>query len=471
MISIPRKILRTFRSLARRAALHKSRSSSEACLAIIADSDGCRIRAASTEIAIEHHLVGTFAPESFILPMSALDAWDDRTNDAIDLERKRDKSTLASWSDRGVPRQALIHVDAKAKVDFPEAPVTFTANDARLWTALRDAVATTDRGSSRYALGCLHLRGALGRIDATDGRHILAQTGFRFGFENDVLVPAEPILGYRDLDVGEGLAVGRNGDWVGFGVGHWLIMLRIDKEGRFPKIDDIIPNHEFARSRLELSQADSNFLTNIIQRLPCDDPQYAAVTLDLNGKVLIRSREAQQPCPTEVELTTSRLSGEPVLLNTDRRFFERAIRMGFRQVYINGPESPVLCCDDQRQFLWMLLDPKSAILHSDDAIRIESSFTSVSKPPSHKQSEPIMSGKDQASTSGTEAAKPVPRLKRIRPATNGGPIEQATALRDRLRDAASSANQLVQALKQRQRQNRLVESTLASLKQLQEVAR
>ncbi len=144
--------------------------------------------------------------------------------------------------------------------------------------------------------------------------------------------------------------------------------------------------------------------------------------------------------------------------------------MGFRQAYIYGPNSPILCRDDRRQFLWALLDAKSAIPHSDDAIRIESSSVTVSKPPSRKHSEPTMSGKDQTVTSTTESAKPVHRVKRSRPVTGAGPIEQAIALHDALRNSASAANQLVRALKQRQRQNRIVESTLASLKQLQKVA-
>ncbi len=470
MISIPRPILRTFRSLIRRAGLHKSRSSPEPCLAIIADSDCCRMRAASVDIAIEHRQVGDFAPESFLLPMSALDAWDIRGNEAVDLERKSNHSVLASWSDRGVRRQTQFTVSAKAKVDFPEAPATYTANAAHLWTALRDAVATTDSSSSRYALGCLQLRGTQGRLDATDGRHLLSQTGFQFGFEDNVLVPAGPILGCRDLDLGEGVAVGRRADWIGFGIGHCLVMLRINKDGRFPIIDDVIPNHELARSQLELSETDAGFLADVITRLPCDDPQYAAVTLDLNGKVLVRSRDANQPRPTEVELTSSRLSGDAVVLNTDRRYFERALRMGFRRAYVNGPDSAILCRDDHRQFLWMLLDAKSAIPHCDDPIHIESPAATVSKPPSRKPSEPIMSGTDQPATSPTEPAKPTHRVRRTRPAAGAGPIEQAIALRDQLRNSASAANQLVRALKQRQRQNRIVESTLASLKQLQKVA-
>jgi len=49
------------------------------------------------------------------------------------------------------------------------------------------------------------------------------------------------------------------------------------------------------------------------------------------------------------------------------------------------------------------------------------------------------------------------------------PIEQATAFRDALRVAVTQANELIRTLKQQKRQARLVQSTLASLRQLQKV--
>ena len=48
-----------------------------------------------------------------------------------------------------------------------------------------------------------------------------------------------------------------------------------------------------------------------------------------------------------------------------------------------------------------------------------------------------------------------------------GPIEQATILRDQLRSLLAQTNQLVKSLKRQRQQQRLMQSTLASLKQLQ----
>jgi hypothetical protein len=51
-----------------------------------------------------------------------------------------------------------------------------------------------------------------------------------------------------------------------------------------------------------------------------------------------------------------------------------------------------------------------------------------------------------------------------------GPIEQAVAMRDSLRESVAKANELIRTLKRQRQQSRLVATTLASLKQLQQAS-
>jgi len=324
-------------------------------------------------------------------------------------------------------------------------------------------------------LGCLHLRGVLGRIETTDGRQVLVQSGYRFGFEEDVLIPGSKLLGSADFVSGESIGVGRTEDHVGFGVDCWLIFLRIQKDARFPKIDQILPNPEAAKSRLEFSPVDAGFLKETIPRLPCDDTLHDPITLDLNGQVLVRSRETAASRPTEVLLSSSKLTGEPVILNTNRRFVERALKLGFRSVRLYGPDSPAMCVDEHRRFLWALLDKGSAIPRHDDPHRIDApsragvgSAISTTKP-----KDKVMAVALPAVA--RSAAKPsdttnVPSVKPVHVRVAGSAIEQALTLRDTLRTAAQQAGELARSLKQQKRQSRFVASTLASLKELQLVA-
>jgi len=216
-------------------------------------------------------------------------------------------------------------------------------------------------------------------------------------------------------------------------------------------------------------------LKETIPRLPCDDTQHDPITLDLNGQVLVRSRETAASRPTEVLLGSSQLTGEPVLLNTDRRFVARALKLGFRSVCLYGPSSPALCVDEHRRFLWALLDKGSAIPRHDDPQRIEApgradvgSAISTTEP----QEKVIAVGPPAVtrSTARPSETTNVRSAKSLLARAAGSAIDQALALRDTLRTAAQQAGELARSLKQQKRQARFVASTLASLKELQKVA-
>ncbi|NLY00316.1 MAG: hypothetical protein GXY83_29820 [Rhodopirellula sp.] len=96
------------------------------------------------------------------------------------------------------------------------------------------------------------------------------------------------------------------------------------------------------------------------------------VTLDLNGSVAIRARAEGQTAPTELILSNSLRTGEPIRLNTNRRYLHRAATLGFQRLYLFGPNAPILCQDDHRQYVWMPLDPGVAIKPAENATRIES---------------------------------------------------------------------------------------------------
>ena len=122
----------------------------------------------------------------------------------------------------------------------------------------------------------------------------------------------------------------------------------------------------------------------------------------------------------------------------------------------------------------MQLHKASAIPAGSQASRLESQ-TDGELPNAETHVQPL-----------TQEEPPMPRMKR--PGSNAQPVEetrwrtvetdaspqsaiaQAEALRDSLRDALLKANDLIGALKRQRRQTKLVQSTLASLKQLQSVA-
>ena len=445
MITITRSLARKFRALLRRAGLGKHEGQSDAFVHIVADSTGLRLRAAGADIALEYRQPGELPAESLVIPVETLAIAEGRTEDAVTIESRGPDRVTIGWTDRGVPQMIDRTLPAQLKEPtWPELSTTFTANPPQLWMALRQGIASTDRASSRYALGCLQLRGSKGEIAATDGQQILTHSGFEFPWPDDVLIQGSSLLGCKELDADVGLAVGQAGQWVTLAIGHWIVSLKINRDGRFPKIDDCIPAVGSLSSHLTLSSADAEFLARALPSLPKQDEQHDPVTLDLNGRVVVRGKADGPTRATELVLTNSQLEGAPIVMNSNRKYLSRALEQGFRQVHFTAPGAPVLCFDARRRFLWAVLDHKSAIPADDDAISIVS---------------PVL-GQDNVVTTNTarktmvhrKPASSEPCGTKIVPAASqtvdrASVIDQATALYDSLRSASSAAHQLLRTLK------------------------
>src|SRR5688572_19465265 len=89
--------------------------------------------------------------------------------------------------------------------DLPPVPASFLA-------ALHACGRSAARDPARFALNRIQVRGTAGQVVGTDGRAALLWGGFRFPFRDDVLVPAIPAFGSKELagegDVRVGLADG-----------------------------------------------------------------------------------------------------------------------------------------------------------------------------------------------------------------------------------------------------------------------
>jgi hypothetical protein len=160
--------------------------------------------------------------------------------------------------------------------------------------------------------------------------------------------------GCRDLPQDEAIQIGRNKDWVSFRAGPWAVHLRINTGGKFPDLDRHIPAPDNVMMRCRFSSADAAFLSATLPRLPSEDQHNLPVTLDFNGAITIRAKGEDQPHPTEVQLSGSQYSGEPLRLNTNREFLLRALGLGLTELCVVSPASPIVCRDQRRSYVRML---------------------------------------------------------------------------------------------------------------------
>jgi len=475
MITITRRQARRLRAVFRRHALGIAHKGLVPPLVFRADPDnGLRIRHHQAAVAIEHVLPGTNRPEEAIaLPLDALADFEGKDDTPIVLEAAAPGRTVARWDDRGIPQSREYPVpDLAGLPPFPAPPSATEPSPADLLDALSEAAQTTDEGSTRYALDCLQLKGGSGEVVATDGRQILIQGGFRFPWDGDLLVRRTPLFAVRELPRDRPVEVGRTDTHVVLRAGPWTIWLAIRADARFPRIEHAIPAAQAAATRLRLAPEDAAFLGRSLDRLPGGDALNAPVTVDLNGRVAVRAHPEGEDRVTELILSRSAFTGKPVRLNTNRHYLARAVRLGFAEVQVVGPEDPVACRDGRRAYLWQPLSRESAIGPSDDAVRIDS----VGAGPAVT---PVEQAKDEVTID-----VPVPRSRpsatptaATRGTANGivvggssgglpGLIQEAEALHQALADAKARTHRLIGALRRERKRGRLVQSTLATLRQI-----
>lgn len=366
-MQLTRKQVRTIRQMFRRAFGLTARSRTPT-ITLLASSAGLRVQAATALIGLEYHQAGQFEPEELGVPYQALLECEGTRSEPVTFQEVEGQLQV-EWTSEGIP--VTTQYPLEQIESFPEMPLDLYHNDPQLLTALRDASETTEKAASRYALDHLRLRGSDGQIASTDGRQALVQTGFTFTWEEALLVPATGLFAAKEFQQLDVVKVGRTENWVTFQFGSWTLHLKINQDVRFPHLDDCIPDRSQAITHLHLDQGDAEFLTKTLGQLPAADHHDRPITIDLNGAVTLRAQSENQPT-TEVTLTNSHRTGEELRVSCNRDYLVRAAKLGFRDVHLSGQDTPVLCQDDHRRFIWALFAKGSALAPNSEAIKITS---------------------------------------------------------------------------------------------------
>ena len=473
MITITRRLAGQIRVVFRRA-LNITRGSGPE-LRFTTGPGGMRVRAKLGDAAVEYLSPDPQTQNAMWTTFELLGDVEARRDDPVQLEALGDGRVATGWRDGDVPQMTQYEAVTPSDADsFPKMPGKITENPARLLRALHEAMQTTDPESVRYAFSCSRLYGKTNTVAATDGRQILIEDGFDFPWDDKVLIPRSKFFGCKELPQDEPVAIGKAGDWVAVRVGPWSVYLKIETGKRYPDIEAHLPHSESAIATCRLSATDARFLLDNIRRLPSGDEHNWPVTLDLNGHVAIRAKAAGHSQPTELVLSDSTAGGEPMRINTNRQYLARAARLGFDKVHLYSPKAPVLCQDENRRYVWAVLNHEQIIAPADDLIRITSSeteqhaSTTTRKPRRNKVTMP------QSSSNGNGRAK---TNGHARTASNDKAddqgidvlIQQAETVKVSLRESLSKTGELISALKKHRKQSKTVQNALVSLRKLHTV--
>jgi hypothetical protein len=209
MISITRCLARQVRAVFRR--LVRRSLGPRPLVSFEATRQRLRVRLHDSAIAAEYHLPGSHGDDVVVLPLEALAACEGSRDDVVTLE-KDSAGVQIHWQDGGMP-QVAVHAleDSPTLADFPRPPESMSPVEPGFLTALAEASLSADQQAIRYATDHIQLQGSTGCIVATDGKQLLLQKGFTLPWSDDVLVPASPVFGCRELAQATPLQLSRTG--------------------------------------------------------------------------------------------------------------------------------------------------------------------------------------------------------------------------------------------------------------------
>jgi hypothetical protein len=424
------------------------------------DDRGICLEAARPDVVVRLEYPGAQPKGALAFPADALALFEGRSDEPVLLEEIAFGKGRASWTEGGsevgkdFPTLAIDGLPP-----FPEPPAQLHQLDETLLRALDDAGAVTARDSARYALERILLRGKGGHIVASDGRHLLVQSGFDLPWPDDALIPRLMVWGMKELPAKGPVGVGRTKTHVFVQVGPWTFALFADPAARFPAYETILPRASSRVSTLRLGAEDIRLLLQELPELTAD--RDVPVTLELGPDVLVRAQPAGKDA-AELRLTGARWSGPLLRVVIGPRYLLNALQLGFTDVEIRSATEPLCCRDAARTYLWMPFSepqaPSSAATAPPRAAATEKTSPSTSTPDPVKETVMPNAADNGRHPGNGDPAPPDPSAL--------GPLAEAEALRGLLAEAQSRLGRLAAALKQHRRQARAVQAAMAQLRNL-----
>jgi hypothetical protein len=434
------------------------------------DQDFLRVRFEYIDAAAEWRLPTQKPGATILLSGKALDEFAGGDDTEVLLTDEGKDGVEARWLDAGVPRTRVFPAVAMDRSSpFPEPPKRFHAMDVGILRALDDAAQTAARDSVHPGVTRLQLRGKRGEIASTDRHQLLLQRGFTFPWQEDLLVPTIGVFACKELAPVESVGVGRTESHVSIDVGAWTFFLKIDTDGKFPRIEQGVPAQFTKGTAIHITPEDAQFLAEKLPRLPGANNEDKEITIEATGTVAIRAKDEGRAEATEILLSRSRSTGPTAKFVGNRSYLARALQFGFREFYIARQDVAMVARDRRRLYVWVHLSAETAIPAAAVANRLESAAgtqTAPQEPQPERRTKPMPASTTNGhanngnNTNGdrdrTERSPAVAEL-----------ITEAEELRTVLADASARLSRLLSGLKANRRQSRAVQAAVHSLKQLQ----
>jgi hypothetical protein len=377
------------------------------------------------------------------VPMALLEAAEGSGTDTALIEADPSGKVRCRINQQGEPREAAFDVPvagAAAVSTSSRRPRMRPAGDGLL-AAIFEAGKTTSAAGVRFAFSRLQLKGKKGQVIATDGRQLLVWGGFELPFADDVLIPAVPVFGSRELASETNVRIGRAGPQILVEAGPWTIGLTIEEGARFPDVESVLARAT-GNAHLRIAAAEIEPILQAIERLARADKAQPAMILFGSDPVIVIGA-------SKLPLRQSEVEGRSMATTVQAQHLLRALQMGLHELHADQPGGTVLFSDAHRSYLVTCPQADPAPPSSTAIARIP---TAISEEGGH----PVSSAKN-GQTPRSETDEPEEVL---------DPLAEAEGLRVALAEAGRRTSRLVASLRHLHKQRRVFETAWSSLRHL-----
>ena len=392
-----------------------------------------------------------------ILPGTVLAEVEGTTDDPVNVERKTKSQGIVRWNAQGRPRSIPVELIQPGKQhELPDPPVLSPIGREFL-TALHECGRGVAREGGRYALSKIQIQGKAGKVIGTDGKVALMWHGFALPFPHQVLVPAIPVFGAKEMARESTVRIGRTASHMVVAIDPWAVWLPIDTTSRYPDVAGVIPRRTDA-TVAGIDEQDAEALLAELPQLPGASDEHRPVTLDLDGGVKVRAADTSSGEVREIYLARSPVAGPGVRVALDRTALKRLLGLGCHTIRVVEGK-PLVAEGENRTVIVATLDSPAVVPPYEGAIRSStddpiSTSESINPERTTAMKPPLTNG--HSSNNQPEPARD----------EHADTLAAAEELRATLADAATKATRLVSLLKNGRKEKKVLAAVWAGLKQL-----
>ena len=382
--------------------------------------------------------------------------------------------------------------------DFPEPP-QITASSVSLDDSARgtllEALACASDDETRQILNGAYLdvsKPTGHYAVATDGRHLFASNSLHLPLPSSVLIPDHRFLSWSGF-VKDGqwkLAVQDaskdKGGYLRLESRRWTFVTK-QIEGTYPNWRNITDDVRQFSGYIKVSDQGAEAISRIVPRLPGDDtPNHTVGLYCVSGRLYLRGSNKDQERATEVEVPGVTVSGNPATVYLNRQYLLKAIGFGLRQIGVQEPLKPLRFSDGgSRQMIVMpvrvdanppapinrnpvpaSVPPTASTVASTDVRPDEPITINPNPQPTPERNTTPMQNGINSQTNGN-GHQPVVAHESTSPEEKPGleqALDQIESLKGNLRAAVSSLNNLIDIVRQVQRERRVSEREVRSVR-------